>query len=207
MGLSCDSRVTMEQWTLCRSNGLVSWMFLKLLKWKDLATRQPKYSNAQNLWSKNIFFTFFQKKTEMCFFFFHFGSKEVFKKFFSSSSRKEGLFETCFKFRGSQSERFIPQLTFFKDPKNFFFSSLLFFFFFLLKCPIFFFFRWISTPGMFYRWKKQLSSDDSMSSLVLKLCSREANALAKISRCVFLLSMELSVTRLFGKIWPVLATF
>ena len=150
------------------------------------------------------FFHFFSKKNRKCVFFFHFGSKEVFN-FFSSSSRKEGLFETCFKFRGSRSERFIPQLTFFKDPTNFFFfaSPLLF----LLKCPIFFFFRWISTPGMFYRWKKQLSSDDSMSSMVLKLCSREANALAKISRCVFLLSMELSVTRLFGKIWPVLATF
>ena len=66
------------------------------------------------------FFHFFSKKNRKCVFFFHFGSKEVFN-FFSSSSRKEGLFETCFKFRGSRSERFIPQLTFFKDPTNFFF--------------------------------------------------------------------------------------
>ena len=169
----------------------------------DAAT---KYSNAQNLWSKNIFFTFFPKKTGNVFFSFILVPKRSSNFFLLLRGRKD-YSKLVLNSEAANPKDLFRSSLFLKILKTFFFFASPLLFFFLLKFPIFFFFRWISTPGMFYRWKKQLSSDDSMSSMVLKLCSREANALAKISRCVFLLSMELSVTRLFGKIWPVLATF
>ena len=172
-------------------------------RFSDAAT---KYSNAQNLWSKNIFFTFFPKKTGNVFSSFILVPKRSSKNFFLLLRGRKDYSKLVLNSEAADPKDLFRSSLFLKILQTFFFfASLLLFFF--AKMSNFLFLpldidTWnvLSVKETVIIWRFNVFNGP-------KALFTRGQCIAKISRCVFLLSMELSVTRLFGKIWPVLATF